>query len=548
MNGCRWLIVFVCLIQSMVSQGQHDVVKDGEASEYNLNKPEREEWLRNAAAGLFIHFSVDAQLGIVISHSLVGASDDYVQRYFAELPQTFNPKKFDPDEIATLAKLAGMKYIMFTTKHHSGFCMWDTKTTDFNIMNTPYKKDLLKEMVEATRRAGLQVGFYFSPEDFNFLYKHDMPISRDNVLMNDAVKKEFNDFTRKQCEELMTNYGKIDLLFIDGEPKEIVKETCWKLQPDILITRGALKTPEQMLPGVTIDEPWLSCITMGTAWQYQPTNDRYKTGTKLIELLIEARSKGGSLLLNIGPKPNGEMAGEQEDRLREMAAWYFINKEAVDSVRPWFITNEKNTWYTASIDKKTVYAIVTDAMEWKEGERRSFTLHSVKGNADTRVSVLGQNSIIQEYKPGKDVSCKFQQTDTGLIVSVVKAQRIYDDHRWPNPVVIKIENVSPAIQPVQVTTADAKPVAGNQAVLSGKIFNYTAAANIKARFCYRVYNGQTEDLYAGSWIKSGVAAIDTKGNFKITISGLKKGQRYEYKAVIEYSRIEISGDEKIWQQ
>jgi alpha-L-fucosidase len=539
---------FIILILFYIDGPAQDVVNDDESSSYNLNKPEREEWLRNTNNGMFIHFSVDASLGVVISHSLVGASDDYVKRYFNELPQTFNPYRFTPDEIATLAKLAGMKYIMFTTKHHSGFCMWDTKTTDFNIMNTPYKKDLLKEMVEATRRAGLQVGFYFSPEDFSFLYKHNMPISRDNVVMNDAIKKEFSDFTRKQCEELMTNYGKIDLLFIDGEPKEIVKETCWKLQPDILITRGALKTPEQMLPGVTINEPWLSCITMGTAWQYQPTNDRYKSGTKLIELLIEARSKGGSLLLNIGPKPNGEVAQEQEDRLREMAAWYFINKEAVDSVRPWVITNEKNTWFTASIDRKTVYAFVTDAAAWKEGDRRSFTLHSIKGNADTKVSVPGQNSLIQEYKPGKDVSCKFMQTDTGLVVSVVKAQRIYDDHRWPNPVVIKIENVSPAIQPVQVTTGDAKPVAGSQAVLSGKIFNYTAAANIKARFYYRAYNGQTEDLYAGEWIKSGVAGIDAKGNFKRTIGGLKKGQRYEYKAVIEYSRIEINGDEKIWQQ
>ncbi len=197
------------------------MVKDQDASTYNLNKPAREEWLRNTNNGMFIHFSVDAQLGIVISHSLVGASADYVNRFFNELPATFNPSKFDPDAIATLAKLAGMKYIMFTTKHHSGFCMWDTKTTSFNIMNTPYHRDLLKEFTEATRKAGLQVGFYFSPEDFSFLHQHNIPISRDNVVMNDLVKKEFDDFTRKQCEELMTNYGKIDLLFIDGEPKEL---------------------------------------------------------------------------------------------------------------------------------------------------------------------------------------------------------------------------------------------------------------------------------------------------------------------------------------
>ena len=201
----KLFVVLICIVQCIMGRAQHDVVKDGEASDYNLNKPEREEWLRNAAGGLFIHFSVDAQLGIVISHSLVGASDDYVNRYFNELPKTFNPARFNPEEIATLAKLAGMKYIMFTTKHHSGFCMWDTKTTGFNIMNTPYHKDLLKEFVEATRKAGLQVGFYFSPEDFNFLHTHNMLISRDNVVMSDAVKKEFDGFTRTQCEELMTN-------------------------------------------------------------------------------------------------------------------------------------------------------------------------------------------------------------------------------------------------------------------------------------------------------------------------------------------------------
>jgi len=525
-----------------------DKVNDDESSSYNKNKPEREEWLRNTNSGMFIHFSADAQLGVVISHTLVGASDDYVKRYFTELPQTFNPSRFDATEIATLAKLAGMKYIMFTTKHHSGFCMWNTKTTAFNIMNTAYHKDLLKEFTDATRKAGLQVGFYFSPEDFNFLYNHRLPISRDNVVMNDTVKKEFDDFTRKQCEELMTNYGKIDLLFIDGEPKEIVKETCWKLQPDILITRGALKTPEQMLPGVTITEPWLSCITMGTAWQFQPTNDRYKSGTRLIELLIEARSKGGSLLLNIGPKPNGAIADEQENRLREMAAWYFINREAVDDTRPWVINKENNTWYTTATANNAVYAIVTDAASWAEGERKEIILHAAKSTPSTKISILGQNSLLQEYKPGKDVSCRFSQTDSGLVLSVVKAQRIYDDHKWPNPVVIKLEGVLPAILPIQVITAAAKPISGNETVLTGSIANYNDAEKINASFYYRIYNGQTEDLYGGAWTKLPASISKTDGHFKGTAKGLIKGRRYEYKAVVLYNRIPIDGDKKVWQQ
>lgn len=532
----------------LCAAAQNDTVRDQNASNYNLNKPERETWLQNTNDGMFIHFSVDAQLGVVISHTLVGASDDYVNRFFTELPSTFNPARFDPYEIATLAKLAGMKYIMFTTKHHSGFCMWDTKTTGFNIMNTPYHKDLLKEFVDATRKAGLQVGFYFSPEDFNFLHHHQLPVSRDNVVMNDAVKKEFDEYTRQQCEELMTNYGKIDLLFIDGEPKEVVKETCWKLQPDILITRGALKTPEQMLPGVTINEPWLSCITIGTAWQYQPTNDRYKSGRKLIELLIEARSKGGSLLLNIGPKPNGAMAQEQEDRLREMAAWYFINKESVDSVRPWVITNEDSTWFTCTADKKNLYAFITDAASWKEGDRKSFVFHSVKSTAATKVSILGQNSLIQEYNPGKDVSCRFRQTDTGLVVSVVKAQRIYDDHKWPNAVVIKLENIEAAIDPVQVQTDGAKADAKTTATLSGKLFNYKKGQPVEAIFYYRVYNGQTEDLYGGTWSKTSLAMINADGSFSAGIKNLAGGQRYEYKAVVTYHRITIDGDKKTWRQ
>ena len=137
MNRKKNWIGFILLVITLNTSFAQDKVNNDESSSYNKNKKEREEWLRNANSGLFIHFSADAQLGVVISHTLVGASDDYVKRYFTELPQTFNPNKFDATEIATLAKLAGMKYIMFTTKHHSGFCMWDTKTTAFNIMNTP---------------------------------------------------------------------------------------------------------------------------------------------------------------------------------------------------------------------------------------------------------------------------------------------------------------------------------------------------------------------------------------------------------------------------
>lgn len=538
-----YTILVLCFLSQLAS-AQNDVVNDDEGSSYNLNKPEREEWLRNTGAGLFIHFNVDAQLGVVISHSLVGASNDYVERYFNELPKTFDPSKFNPKEIAVLAKMAGMKYICFTTKHHSGFCMWDTKTTDFNITKTPYKKDLLKEFVTATREAGLDVGFYFSPEDFNFLRNHKIQISRTNVKMDAKTIKEYNDYNRRQCEELMTNYGKIDVFFIDGEPKEVVKETCWRLQPNLLITRGAIKTPEQALPGAKITQPWLSPITMGTAWQYQPTNDRYKTGTQLIDLMIEARAKGGSLLLNIGPKANGEMAIQQEDRLREMALWNFINHESMDSVRSWIVSHEDNIWFTKK-GESTVYALVTDAAEWKEGSRKTFLLRSVKGTPKTVVSVLGQNSEIIEYKSDMDVSCKYKQTAEGLEVSVVKAQRIYDDHRWPNAVVIKLENVKPVFEEAVVVKTLGSTSTAAEAKLNGKIEDLKVGKVKRARFYYRPYAGQVETLYAAPWVKTEWVTVQDNGNFYVLLKGLKKGSRVEYKAVAEQEQVAVEGETSV---
>ena len=535
--------VLLCLFNLAVS-AQHDVVNDDEQSSFNLNKPEREEWLRNTGAGLFIHFNIDAQLGVVISHSLVGASSDYVERYFKDLPKTFDPSKFNPKEIAVLAKMAGMKYICFTTKHHSGFCMWDTKTTDFKITKTPYKKDLLKEFVNATREAGLDVGFYFSPEDFSFLHDHGIQISRTDVKMDEKTRKEYSDYNKAQCEELMTNYGKIDVLFIDGEPKEVVKETCWRLQPDLLITRGAIKTPEQALPGARITQPWLSPITMGTAWQYQPTNERYKSGKQLIELLIEARAKGGSLLLNVGPKANGELPIEQEERMRELALWNFINHESLDSVRSWIVSKEGNVWFTKK-GTHTVYAFVTDAAEWKEGVRRNFVLHSIKSTAATKISVLGQNSEIIEYKPDLDVSCKYKQTAAGLEVSVVKAQRIYDDHRWPNPVVIKLENVDPVFAEAVLPQTGTFSLVANGVKLTGKVLNYKAGVVKRARFEYRPYAGQVETLYAAPWMKTEWVNMNADGSFSVLQKGLKKGARYEYKAVVEQQQVEVEAENKV---
>lgn len=413
------------------------------------NKPEHLEWLKDAGLGLFIHWSIDSQLGVVISHSLVGASGEYNKFIFEELPKTFNPTRFDADEWARLAKVAGFQYVVFTSKHHSGFCMWESDTTDFDIANTPYQKDIQAQIVDAFRIQGIKVGFYFSPDDFHVLWKQGTLISRkrhEALPQNNPGLREVNE---KQVRELFTRFGKIDIFFIDGPGGEHtdggLNELVWKLQPDCLITRGAIVTPEisastgQSLPEKVLEEPWEANFTMGSSWAFKPTNEKYIDGKSWIQNLIETRAKGGTMLLNIGPEPNGLIPFEQERTLREIGAWMAINREAIYDVRPWATFSEGNIWYTKTKDEDTVYAFLT-GKNWQWGTRRYITLTSVEASANTEVSVLGQNDKVLEYDLVTVPSTTWEQTEYGLVISAVRAQRIYNDREWPNPVVLKITN------------------------------------------------------------------------------------------------------------
>ncbi|MBQ9548043.1 MAG: alpha-L-fucosidase [Bacteroidales bacterium] len=418
------------------------------AAQQNDNKPESVESFMDLGFGMFIHWSMDSQLGTVISHSLAGASAEYQDRFFNELPKTFNPKKFNPEDWAVLAKLAGMKYVVFTTKHHLGFCMWPTKTTDFCLSATPFKRDITGELVQAFRAQGLKVGFYFSPEDFSVLHSQGLPIGRVQHPLHYPVNNpKLMDIDKRQLRELLTRYGKIDILFFDG-PSAGLKELAWSLQPDVMVTRGHISTPEQETPNAPMPGPWESCYTMGTDWQYKPTNDPHKSGGEIIRMLIEIRAKGGNFLLNVGPKPDGEIQIEQEARLREVALWNFVNGEAIHGVRPWKVTHEGSIWYTASKDGKTVYAFITDP--WPFAQRRQFLFPTIKGGPDTRVSVLGHGGELVEYREGMDAAVRWESTSMGLMVSALRGQRLYTNYKWPNPVVLKLENVSYA--PASVAT------------------------------------------------------------------------------------------------
>jgi alpha-L-fucosidase len=508
-----------------------------------LNQPARLVTFRDIGFGLFIHWSLDSQMGSVISHSMVGASEDYLQRFITDLPRTFNPRKFHPEDWAVLAKLAGMRYVVFTAKHHSGFCMWPTATTDFSIAKTPFQRDVTRELLDAFRAQGIQPGLYFSPDDFLWLHQHGKQIARNIPDVLPANNPGLMAYDRAQLRELLTNYGAIDYLFIDGAP-EGLRELAWELQPNLVVTRGAIQTPEQFIPGVPLDGAWESCITMGTQWQYKPTNDNYKSGGQLISLLIETRAKGGNLLLNVGPKPDGELPIEQEERLREIALWMMINQESIYGVRPWVITNEGDLWFTKQKDADTLYVIVKTPQRWPYGEWRDLVLKSVRATPETTISVLGQNDRVLEYQPDVIPKSTFRQDATGLHLRAMHAQRIYNDRKWPNPVVLKLTHVKPALQPPRAeTTKVTWDAAAGVVRAEGSLLTLGDSTSLDVGFEYRDITGLDLTERNGPWTAGPLRAQTKAGAFTGTISGLAPRHIYEVRAVVKHPLISLYGQD-----
>jgi alpha-L-fucosidase len=515
-------------------------------SEGSLNKPERLEWFRDLGFGLFIHWSVDSQTGVVISHSLAGADEAYTTLFFNDLPKTFNPRKFYPEDWAALAKLAGIRYVVFTAKHHSGFAMWDTKTTGFGIMNTPFKRDITRAILDAFKAQGIRPGIYFSPDDFRWLRENKIDVQRNIPSVQPRNNPGLMKLDLDQMRELMTNYGPIDIVFLDGEPDRL-RELAWKLQPDTIVTRGAIQTPELHVPGIPLKGAWEACFTLGTAWQYQPQNESYKTGGRVIDILVETRAKGGNLLLNVGPKPDGELPIEQEERLREIALWMQVNQECIYGVRPWVITNEQNIWFTKAKDEDTVYAIVKQQPAWVRGQWRDFVLKSVATTGATQVSVLGQNGRVLEYTPAVNPAPTFRQEADGLHIRAMFTHRLQDNSRWPNPIVLKITNVKAAFAPPKVETAGAKfDRTTNSAALRGVLVDMGKAASLEVGFEFRSIAGLDASDRSIPWQPGPSTTLSAPGPFSLELRNLNPEGIYEYRAWVRHPLLTVFGaDQRI---
>jgi len=281
-------------------------------------------WWHQAKFGMFIHFGLYAAYG---RHEWAMETQAVPVAEYQKLTAGFLPAKGSARKWAQLAKAVGMKYMVLTTKHHEGFCNWDTRLTNYNAVQQGPRYDLVREFVEAARAEGLRVGFYYSLMDW-----HHPDGAR--CLTDEAARRRFVDYTHGLIRELMTNYGKIDVLWYDvhwpldakGWESEKMNQMVFSLQPDIIVNNrndlpGDFTTPEQTIKAEEGGRAWESCMTLNDSWGYQKADDNWKTPRTVIRNLITCARDGGNYLLNIGPQPDGSIPPESERILREVGAW-----------------------------------------------------------------------------------------------------------------------------------------------------------------------------------------------------------------------------------
>ena len=406
------------------------------------------ETFRDRKLGMMVHFGLYSQAGIIESWPLSDegspthrreverdlSSDEFKRQYYA-LNRSFNPVRYRPEAWADAAVRGGFKYVIFTTKHHDGFCLYDSKFSDYKTTDPacPFssnpRADIVKTFFDACRARGLGVTAYYSKADWHHPdYWEDSGIGHWTTrnptyeILKDLPRwKRFQDFTRNQLLELVKGYGPIDTLWLDGcwiycegpqslNLHDIIAEAR-KTTPGLLaIDRWQctdcenIKTPEQYVPdGPEGVVPWESCITLADHWGYH-YDDSYKSVHQVIHLLVDVVAKGGNLALNVGPMPDGRLPHPAVKRLEELGDWLKRNGEAIYATRiqkPY----KAGSWaFTRSKDGKRVFAICL----WKEGERELHTqvLEGVKDlGAPKRIVHLatGREIPFSVWKNGKTV-------------------------------------------------------------------------------------------------------------------------------------------------
>lgn len=405
MNPKRIILLVLVFLNSMAF-GQHDpkALKDWQDQKYSM----------------FIHFGIYSVLGGVwdgkpatrnVSEQIQAHAGIYSDEY-ARIAKQFNPEKWNPDSIVSVAKRAGMRSIVITSKHHDGFCMFKTNTTDFNVVDaSPYKRDIIKELSEACKRGGLRFGLYFSLIDWHF--PQASPISSSN---SDYITPEHVEYNKKQITELLSNYGPISELWFDmgsqsaKESKDLA-DVVHKLQPDCMIgsrignDMGDFNVMgDNQEPDYVIGVPWQSPASFfDETWGYRSFQKRGKEEDKVKEKLtslIRVASRGGNFLLNIGPKGDGSVVEFEKDVLLIIGKWLIKNQEAIYSTNPDpFHVSFK--WGSITSRPNKIY------------------LHLLNQPENGRINLPGLTGKIKSaYLLGENKKVKFTQTAAGVDLSL----------------------------------------------------------------------------------------------------------------------------------
>ncbi len=375
--------------------------------------------------GVLFHWGIYSVPGIVESWSI--CSEDWITRnmdnyeayknWYWGLKDKFNPTKFNPEQWADVMEDAGMKYMIFTTKHHDGFCMFDSKYSDFSIAKGPFKdnprKDVARYVFDAFRNKGFMMGCYFSKPDWHCQWFWNPYYATPNRRINYKKEqhpdwwKNYQDFTENQLNELMTNYGHFDILWLDGgwiTGEEIrldnVLEKARKRYPGLISVDRTIRgknenyqTPERGVPATQLDYPWESCITLSNDWGWVP-NAPFKSPQKVIGTLAEITAKGGCLLLGVGPTPEGEIEPAVVERLHAIGEWLRANGKAIYNTRTTPNYHCGNMWFTADKDGRTLYAIYA----LPDGETLPATLEWTGNEPVGKVKLLKGNKTLKCVK------------------------------------------------------------------------------------------------------------------------------------------------------
>ena len=417
------LILLSCLF-SMHSKAQSKKLNEKVSSIYQ-NEPKL-QWFRDAKFGLFMHWGPSSVKGTEISWSRQGHPFDHPgpgpfvpDEVYDNLYKSFNPVKFDADKWMKLAKESGFKYVVFTTKHHDGFSNWHTKLRDYNIANTPFKRDICKELSDAAHKYGLRLGWYYSTRDW----------SHPDYLLGD--NKKYNNFYEGQLRELLTNYGKVDIvwfdhvagnwgdytfqqmfdmmyslqgknLLINNRAARFIKPTKDAPSSAALKTlvNGDYDTPEQQIGKFQTDRAWESCMTMtkceGGGWSYRPDGKTipYK---EVVQTLVQTVTGDGNLLLNVGPLPTGEFPADQVVILKKVGKWLSKNGESIYGTRGGPIPNGE--WGGMTFKNNKIYVHI---LNWpKDGS--PLVLAAINKKIVRSKGLNVKNPVIKQTKTGVEI-------------------------------------------------------------------------------------------------------------------------------------------------